>query len=152
MKEVEMGTRPNKYQKQATLGIVGLFLIASPILLKLPSQFHTFNSTTLLETEAAQQKAEIEASEDLERIKIEQKKQTADKLKQTGLLPSGDKLKIRDYYDNTKWNPNPNTTGFLKDEIVFVYDSAGICIGQIRERKWLWKHFYQNICNNVPVK
>ncbi|MBD2015352.1 hypothetical protein H6F96_15425 [Microcoleus sp. FACHB-53] len=147
-----MGTRPNKYQKQATLGIVGLFLIASPILLKLPSQFHTFNSTTLLETEAAQQKAEIEASEDLERIKIEQKKQTADKLKQTGLLPSGDKLKIRDYYDNTKWNPNPNTTGFLKDEIVFVYDSAGICIGKIQARKWLWKHFYQNICNNVPVK
>ena len=146
-----MGTRPNKYQKQATLGIIGLFLIASPILLKLPSQFHTFNSTTLLETEAAKQKAEVEASEDLERTRIEQKKQTADKLKQTGILPSGDKLKIRDYYDNPKWNPNPNTTGFLKDEIVFVYDSAGLCIGQIRERKWLWKHFYQNVCNNVPV-
>ena len=146
-----MGTRPNKYQKQATLGIVGLFLVASPILLKLPSQFHTFNSTTLLETEAAKQKAEVEASEDLERTRIEQKKQTADKLKQTGILPSGDKLKIRDYYDNPKWNPNPNTTGFLKDEIVFVYDSAGLCIGQIRERKWLWKHFYQNVCNNVPV-
>jgi hypothetical protein len=146
-----MGTRPNKYQKQATLGIVGLFLIASPILLKLPSQFHTFNSTTLLQTEAAQEKAEIEASENLERIKIEQKKQTAEKLKQTGLLPSGDKLKIRDYYDNPQWNPNPNTTGFLKDETVFVYDSAGICIGKIQARKWLWKHFYQNICNNVPV-
>jgi hypothetical protein len=145
MKEVEMGTRPSKYQKQATLGIVGLFLIASPILLKLPSQFHTFNSTTLLETEAAQEKAEIETSEDLERIKIEQKKQTADKLKQTGLLPSGDKLKIRDYYD-------PNTTGFLKQETIFVYDSAGICIGKIQARKWLWKHFYQNVCNNVPVK
>ncbi|MBD2124876.1 hypothetical protein NDI39_29690 [Microcoleus sp. ZQ-A2] len=146
-----MGTRPNKYQKQASLGIVGLFLIASPILLKLPSQFDTFNSTTQLETEAAQEKAEIEASEDLERVKIEQKKQTADKLKETGILPSGDRLKIRDYYDNSQWNPNPNTTGFLKEEIVFVYDSAGVCIGQIRERKWLWKHFYRNVCNNVPA-
>ncbi|HEY9672031.1 MAG TPA: hypothetical protein V6D11_11335 [Waterburya sp.] len=146
-----MATRPNQYQKQATLGIVGLFLIASPILLKLPSQFHTFNSTTFVETEAAQQKAEIEASEDLERTRIEQKKQTAETLKQTGILPSGNKLKIRDYYDNPKWNPRPNTTGFLKDETVFVYDSAGVCIGQIKARKWLWKHFYQNVCKNLPV-
>lgn len=147
-----MSSRPNKYQKQASLGIVGLFLIASPILLKLPSQFHAFNSSTQLETEAAKEKAEVETSEEIERTRIEQKKQTAEKLKQTGILPSGDKLKIRDYYDNSKRNPNPNTTGFLKDETVFVYDSAGVCIGKIQQRKWLWKHFYQNVCDNAPAQ
>ncbi len=144
--------RPNKYQAQATLGIAGLILIATPLFLKLPSQFQSFSSTTELEADLVRQKAQVEASEDLERSRIDQKKQTADKFKETGVLPSGGKLIVRDYYDNPKWNPNPNTTAFLEDEIVFVYDTAGVCIGKIQAKKWLWKHFYQNVCNNAPVQ
>ncbi len=64
-------SRPNKYQAQATLGIAGLFLIASPLFIKLPSQFQSFNSATQLSTELAQKKAQVEASEDLERARIE---------------------------------------------------------------------------------
>jgi hypothetical protein len=143
-------TRPNKYQKQATLGIVGLIFVASPFVLKLPFQFASFSSTTQLEAETAFTKAQVAQSEELERTRIAQRKETADKLKETGVLPSGEKLKIRDYYDNPKWNPNPNVTGFLADETVYVYDSAGVCIGKIQTRKWLWKHFYANVCNNVP--
>ncbi len=144
--------RPNKYQAQASLGIAGLVLIATPLFIRLPSQFYAFNSATELSTELAQEKAKLEASEDLERARIEQKKQTADRLKETGVLPTGDKLIIRDYFDTQKWNPKPTTTAFLKDETVYVYDSAGVCIGRIQNRKWLWKHFYQNICNNAPVQ
>jgi hypothetical protein len=149
---MEETMRPNKYQAQASLGLAGLILIATPLFLKLPSQFQSFSSTTELEADLARQKAQVEASEDLERSRIDQKKQTADKLKETGVLPSGKKLLVRDYYDNPKWNPNPNTTAFLEDEIVFVYDTAGVCIGKIQARKWLWKHFYQNVCNNAPVQ
>jgi hypothetical protein len=145
-------SRPNKYQAQASLGIAGLVLIATPLFIKLPSQFSSFNSATELETELAQEKAQLEANEALERARIEQRKQTADKLKETGVLPSGQKLIIRDYFDTPKWNPKPTTTAFLKDETVYVYDSAGACIGKIQNRKWLWKHFYQNICNNAPVQ
>jgi hypothetical protein len=145
-------SRPNKYQAQASLGIAGLILIATPLFIKLPNQFNAFNSSTELETELAKEKAQLEANEALERARIEQRKQTADKLKESGVLPSGDKLIIRDYFDNPKWNPKPNTTAFLEDETVFVYDSAGACIGKIQNRKWLWKHFYQNICNNAPVQ
>lgn len=144
--------RPNKYQAQATLGIAGLILIATPLFLKLPSQFQSFSSTTELEADLARQKAQVEASEDLERSRIDQKKQTADKLKETGVLPSGEKLIVRDYYDTPKWNPNPSTTAFLEDETVFVYDTAGVCIGKIQARQWLWKHFYQNVCNKAPVQ
>lgn len=144
--------RPSKYQAQATLGIAGLILIATPLFLKLPSQFQSFSSTTELEADLARQKAQVEASEDLERRRIEQKKQTADKLKETGILPTADKLIIREYFDNPKWNPNPTTSAFLEDEIVFVYDTAGVCIGKIQARQWLWKHFYQNVCNNAPVQ
>jgi uncharacterized membrane protein len=145
-------TRPNKYQAQASLGIAGLVLIATPLFIRLPSQFYAFNSATELSTEVAQEKAKLEASEDLERARIEQKKQTADRLKETGVLPNGNKLIMRDYFDNLKWNPKPTTTAFLKDETVYVYDSAGVCIGKIQNRKWLWKHFYQNICHNAPVQ
>jgi hypothetical protein len=145
-------SRPNKYQAQATLGIAGLILIATPLFIKLPSQFHSFNSTTELEIELAKEKAQLEASETLERARIEQKKQTADKLKQTGVLPSGDSLIMRDYFDNPKHNPKPTKTAFLPSETIYVYDSAGICIGKIQQRKWFWKHFYQNVCNNVLVQ
>lgn len=141
--------RTNKYQAQATLGIAGLFLIATPLFLKLPSQFQSFNSATELEADLAQQKAQLEVSEDLERSRIEQKKQTAKKLKETGVIPKADNLIIRDYLDNPKWNPKPTTSTFLQDEIVFVYDSAGICIGKIQKRKWLWKYYYPNICHKA---
>ena len=146
-----MGIRPNKYQKQATLGIVGLLFVASPLVFKLPFQFASFSASTQLETETALSQAEVTQSEELERTRIEQRKATADKLKETGVLPSGEKLKIRDYYDNKKWNPFPNVTGFLADETVYVYDSAGVCIGKIQNRKWLWKYFYKNACHNAPV-
>jgi hypothetical protein len=147
-----MGTRPNKYQKQATLGIVGLLFVASPLFLKLPFQFVAFSASTQLENDAAFSKAQITQSEELERTRIAEKKATADKLKEAGVMPTGVRLKIRDYYDNPKWNPNPETTGFLKDETVFVFDSAGVCIGKIQNRQWFWKHFYANVCNNVPPK
>ena len=145
-------TRPNKYQAQASLGIAGLALIATPLFIKLPSQFNSFNSTTELETELAKEKAQLEASETLERARIEQKKQTADKLKETGVLPSGKKLVVRDYFDTPKHNPNPTTTAFLPSETVYVYDSAGVCIGRIQKRRWFWKHFYKNVCDNAPVQ
>jgi hypothetical protein len=145
-----MGVRPNKYQKQATLGIVGLLFVASPFVLKLPFQFVAFSASTQLENETAFSKAKIAQSEDLERTRIEQKKETADKLKEAGVMPTGVRLKIRDYYDTPKHNPNPETTGFLESETVYVFDSAGVCIGKIQQRKWLWKHFYANVCNNVP--
>jgi hypothetical protein len=144
-------TCPNKYQKQASLGIAGLILVASPLFIKLPSQFRAFSANTSLETETAHLKAQVENSEDLERTRIEQKKQTADKLKETGVLPSGEKLIMRGYYDNSKWNPEPVTTPYLEDETVFVYDSAGVCIGKIQARKWYWKHFYKNMCKGAPV-
>ncbi len=144
-------TRANNYQKQATLGIVGLLCVASPLLFKLPSEFQAFDAATQMEVETAKQKANLENSEDLERTRIEQKKQTADKLKQTGILPTATKLKIRRYYDTPTSNPNPDVTGYLKDEIVYVYDSAGVCIGRIQTRQWYWKHFYKNICQGAPV-
>jgi hypothetical protein len=143
-------TRANKYQKQATLGIVGLLLTGSSLFLKLPSQFQAFNVNSQLEAEAAIAQAKVENSEDIERRRIEQKKETADTLKRTGVLPTGQKLKIRNYYDNPKHNPNPDTTGFLADETMFVYDSAGVCIGKIQNRKWLWKYWYTPACKNAP--
>lgn len=131
----------NKYQPQATLGIVSLILVASPLFFKLPAQFEAFNTSTDLELETAKEKA-----------LIEQQKLVADKLKETGVLPPTNNLIMRDYFDNPKRNPKPTTTAFRKDETVFVYDSAGICIGKIQNRKWLWKHYYQGICANSENK
>jgi hypothetical protein len=129
----------NRYQKQATLGILGLFCIASPLFLRLPLEFQSYY---------AQQ--QINQTEGRERYRITQRKQTAEKLASAGVLPNGQKLKIRNYFDDPNQDPKPETTGWLEDEIVFVYDSANVCIGRIEKRKWLWKHHYQNVCKNLP--
>jgi len=143
---------PRKYQAPASLGFFALLCIASPALLKLPSQFKAFNVQTELDSETAISKANVFASEDLERARIQQKKETADKLKETGVMPSGGKYKIRNYYDDPKRDPNPNATGHLEDEVVYVYDSAGICIGKIQNRKWLWKHYFKGVCDAPPAQ
>lgn len=141
-----------KYQTQASLGIVGLLLIATPLFIKLPSQFQAFKLSTDLQAKLDKEKAQLETSEDLERARIEQKKQTAEQARKTGILPATNRLIIRDYFDNPKWNPKPNTRAFLKTEIVLVYDSAGKCIGKIQNSKWFWQHHYKHACNSIPVQ
>lgn len=130
----------SKYVLQTMLGLGGLLCVASPLILKLPSQFQSFNAAT-----------QIESSEYVERSRIDQRKITAMKLQETGVLPNGQKLKIRKYFDNPKRDPKPETTGWLADETVFVYDSAGICIGRISYRRWLWIHKYSEACNDSPA-
>lgn len=137
---------PSKYQKQAFCGMVGLLLIFSPYILRLPGRFQAFNASNDLEADADIEKAKVQSSEDIERTRITQRKETADELKRTGVIPSSDTLKIRDYYDNKKWDPKPETTGFLESDVVIVYDSAGKCIGQIQNRKWYWKHNFPQFC------
>jgi hypothetical protein len=120
------------YQTPATFGLLGLLCVASPLIFKLPSQFRAFNASTHLEAETRLEQAHLRNREEFERTRIDQRKETADKLAQTGVLPNGQKLKIRRYLDNPKHNPQPDTTGWQEDEVVFVFDAAGACIGQIK--------------------
>lgn len=128
-----------KYQKQAMLGLLGMGLIISPWLSQLPAQFKTYNSGIT-----------IRESEELERIKAEQRAATADKINSLGVMPSFKKLRINDYLDSKRFNPRPNTTGYLEDETVFVYDSTGKCVGRIEAREWKWKYRFRNACKNSP--
>lgn len=128
-----------KYQKQASLGLAGLALIASPLIIKLPPQFSAFNAANA-----------IRASEDIERIKVAERAATADAINEAGVIPSSRKLRMLGYLDNSKHNPKPDVTGYLEDEIVFVYDSVGKCIGRIQERKWAWKYRIKDACNSSP--
>ncbi|QIR40555.1 hypothetical protein HCG51_30280 [Tolypothrix sp. PCC 7910] len=45
-------------------------------------------------------------------------------------------LKIRQYIDNPKRDPLPETTGWLESEVIYVDDSAGACIERISSRQW----------------
>ncbi|WP_254625661.1 hypothetical protein [Nostoc sp. TCL240-02] len=121
----------SKYQSPAILGMLGLLLIASPLVFRMPLNFQKFN---------------LQNSEELEQYRAQAKSNTAEKLDKLGIMPSFKKLKFRRYLDDPRRNPMPDTTGYLDDEVVIVYDSAGRCIGRIEERKWLWKHHYKNVC------
>lgn len=135
------------YQKQATLGLIGVALIVAPLLIKLPGDFAAFN----LRSDLALKSSKIKADEDLERFKISQRKQSADALNKSGLIPGGDKLKIRNYFYNPLHDPKPEVSGFLDSDWVWVYDSSGQCIGLISERRWKWRKYYPPICNKAPA-
>lgn len=128
-----------KYKKQASLGLLGLALIASPLLIKLPFQLHTFTANTTLQE-----------SENIERNRVTERANTANLINDLGVMPSYRKLRMLGYLDNPKRNPRPDTSNYLEDEMVYVYDSAGKCIGMIQERKWQWKYKHKNICGNAP--
>lgn len=130
----------SKYLGQTALGLMGLICVASPLILKLPSQFKSFDAAT-----------QIESNEYVERSHILQRRETANTLAKAGVLPNGQKLKIRKYFDDPNNDPKPDTTGWLADETVYVYDAGGICIGKIQNRKWLWIHNYESACNNAPA-
>ncbi|MBN3948440.1 MAG: hypothetical protein HWQ38_19080 [Nostoc sp. NMS7] len=121
----------SKYQSPTILGAIGLALIASPLLLGIPLGFAKFN---------------LQKSEELSQWRSQQKAITAKKLDELGIMPEFKKLKFVRYLDTPKRNPKPDTTGYLNDETVIVYDSAGRCIGKIENRKWLWKYHYKNVC------
>lgn len=121
----------SKYQQPAILGVIGLVLISSPLFIKIPVGWLKFN----LQTDA-----------EIEQFRLQQKKETAQKINELGIIPSYNSLKIRGYIDTPKHNPKPDLTGYSKDEIVIVYDSTGICIGKIQNQKWLWKYRYKNVC------
>lgn len=121
----------SKYQSPAVLGIIGLLLIASPLVFRLPLSFSKFN---------------LQSSEEFEQYRLQQKANTANKLDQLGVMPEFSRLKIKGYRDNPNRNPKPDTTGFFDDETVIVYDSLGRCIGRIQNRQWLWKYYYRNTC------
>lgn len=141
----------SNYQKQASLGLIGIALVASPLFFRLPGQFSVFNTANQSATDLSTETARIKASEDLERFKVRERKQTAEILKKSGMIPVGDKLKIRGYFDNPRHDPKPETTGFLASDKVYVYDSAGTCIGRIEDRQWKWRKYYPPICNNAPA-
>jgi hypothetical protein len=106
-------------------------LIASPLVFQLPLNFQKFN---------------LQGSEELEQYRLQKKADTAQKINQLGIMPEFKKLKIRRYQDNPNRDPKPDTTGYLEDEVVVVYDSLGQCIGKIQSRKWYWKYHYRNTC------
>lgn len=131
---------PRRYQKQALMGLVGLGIIFLPVFFKLPGQFTAFNAAN-----------ELARDEQIERSRIAERKKTADKLNEAGVMPEAQVLKILKYYDNPRRDPKPETTGFLKDQTVIVVDSAGRCIGRIQNRQWKWKHYYKGVCNgDIP--
>ncbi len=129
---------PRRYQKQALTGLVGIGLIALPFFVKIPGQFTAFNAANQLETD-----------EKIERQRIAERKKTADKLNEAGVMPEAEVLKILRYYDTPKRDPKPETTGYLADQTVIVVDSAGRCIGRIRNKKWEWKHYYTGVCQGT---
>ena len=140
----------SKYGKQASLGLVALGLVALPMFLKLPYQFTAFKTDAELETQSSQEQSAIKRSEELERARIGERAETGKALNKAGVMPTGQKLKIRKYYYNPKHDPRPETTGFNVDETVFVYDSAGVCVGAIQQGTWKFKGWFPTICNYAP--
>lgn len=90
----------NSYQAPATLGLLGLLCVASPLVFKLPAQFRTFNASTQMQTAMTLEQAYLQSKEELQRNRIQQRKETADTLEKAGVLPNGQKLKIRGYTDD----------------------------------------------------
>ncbi|BAY50603.1 hypothetical protein SAMD00079811_82320 (plasmid) [Scytonema sp. HK-05] len=123
------------YQKQIGLALAGIAVCAAPVLLPLIPKIGTYA-----------QSERLKAEEELQRATIAERAKTSEALYNAGIAPNATSLRIRRYLDSPREDPKPDTTGYGASEIVYVYDSAGVCIGKIEGNQWLWKHKYNNIC------
>ncbi len=113
------------------------------MLLQVPADYQKFET-----------KRRTSDSEDINRARIKERKETANLLQKTGLLREGKTLTIRDYEDDSKEKPgisNRTLLSYLEDEEVYVYDFKRMCIGKIKSRRFYWKHHYKGICDNAPT-
>jgi hypothetical protein len=88
----------------------------------------------------------LRAEEELQRATIAERAKTSEALYNAGIAPNATRVRMKQYLDNPNQDPKPDTTGYGAFEIIYVYDSAGVCIGKIEGNQWLWKHKHNNIC------
>ncbi|MBD2773330.1 hypothetical protein [Iningainema tapete] len=135
-------SRADKYLFPTGISLFGGLLIAAPLFLKVPSDYTTFAV-----------KDSLQQSEEINRERINQRKETADLIRKTGLLPEGRTLRIVDYDDGIKPPKLKRQIlqSYLADQVLFVYDRSNICIGKIENRRFIWKRKTNAACNNAPV-
>ncbi|KYC34480.1 hypothetical protein WA1_51545 [Scytonema hofmannii PCC 7110] len=138
------------YKKQIGLGFVGVAICAMPVILPLIPQIGAYAEAERVKAEMELRSQNLRTSEEFERERISERAKTSEELYKAGLAPNATKLRMRRYFDNSRRDPKPDTTGWGFDEVVYVYDSAGRCIGRIEQNQWLWKHKYENACDGRP--
>ena len=124
------------YQKQIALGLAGIAVCAIPMLLPLIPKITTYA-----------QSERLKAEEELQRATIAERAKTSEALYQAGIAPTATRLRIRRYIDTSSRDPKPDTTGYGASELVYVYDSTGVCIGKIEQNQWYWVHKHNDACN-----
>ncbi|GAB1544790.1 hypothetical protein NUACC21_74660 [Scytonema sp. NUACC21] len=138
------------YQKQIGLGLVGLGVCAMPLIVSLVPKVGAYAEAQRTRAEMELLAQKLQSQEELERERIAQRAKTAEELYKAGIAPNATRLRVRRYLDNPQRDPKPDTTGYSADAVVYVYDSASVCIGRIEGNYWLWKHKYPNACESRP--
>lgn len=136
-------SRADKYILPSGVAFLGGVFILAPLFLKAPSDYATYTARKTLEQ-----------SEVTNRDRIKQRKQTADVIRQTGVLPEGRTLTIVGYVDNDQRPPGvkPKTLNrYLPDQVVHVFDESGVCVGVIQNRQFVWNRQNASACKNAPV-
>ncbi|WP_373525880.1 hypothetical protein [Nostoc sp.] len=126
------------YKKQLYLALAGVLVCFLPVIIPLIPKLRAYAEAERLK-----------ATEGLERSRIEERAKTSNALYEAGVMPTTRKLRITNYFDSSKRNPRPDTTLYLDDEIIDVFDATGRCIGRIEEGIWKWKHKDKEICISV---
>lgn len=144
-----MTIRGVKYLKQASLGFVGLALtVLPPVVLNMPGTFKVFNTANNLQTQAAIEGEQIRQKETVKRKRDEQRRESADAMRDGDIMPTHDTLRIANYRFNPKRDPSPDTTPYQNGETIIVYDKLGKCVGRIKDGEWQFKpHYQENICS-----
>ncbi|MBD2770659.1 hypothetical protein [Iningainema tapete] len=138
------------YIKQLSLALCGVGICAMPVIIPIVPKVGAYVEAERYKAEKQLQAENLLTQEELERSRILERAKTSEQLYKSGLAPNSSKLRVRRYFDTPKHDPKPDTTGWGVDEVVYVYDSSGKCIGRIENNQWYWKHRYQNACNGRP--
>ena len=79
---------------------------------------------------------------------INERQKTLNVASAAGAHTSYSEKHLKNYVYSSHVNPRPSTKPYGSEELVQVFDKNGVCVGLIKNNRWLFRPWYENACSN----
>ena len=95
-----------------------------------------------------ERKIALHEEEETIRAGINERQKTLNVASAAGAHTSYSEKHLKNYVYSSHVNPRPSTKPYGSEELVQVFDKNGVCVGLIKNNRWLFRPWYENACSN----
>ena len=127
---------------------VGLALLLVPVVPII--WMGTSNAVNNVVSKARVEERKIAMHEEEQTVRdgINERQKTLNVASAAGAHTSYSEKHLKNYVYSSHVNPRPSTKPYGSEELVQVFDKNGVCVGLIKNNRWLFRPWYENACSN----